>query len=79
MKQQDTNQQLPIYKTVTQFTNDNHAFTPGGVRHAIFFKGLDLQDAGAISKFGRKILINEERWLQLVDQGFFSRISGGQG
>lgn len=80
MKETSTsNDNTPIYKTVTQFTKHNPAFTEGGVRHAIFFKGLDLQDAGAISKFGRKILINEDRWLQLVDQGFFNRISGGRG
>jgi len=80
MKQQNTNDnESLIYKTVSQFTKDNPAFPEGGVRHAIFFKGSDLQDAGAISKFGRKILINEERWLRLVEQGFFNKIAGGQG
>lgn len=68
----------PIFKTVSRFSEDNSAFPEGGIRHAIFFKGPDLQDAGAISKFGRKILINEKRWLQLVDQGFFRNIAGKQ-
>jgi hypothetical protein len=74
-KQQGINES-PIFKTVTQFTNDNPAFAEGGVRHALFFKGVELEDAGAISKFGRKILINEGRWLSLVEQGFFKKISG---
>ena len=66
----------PIFKTVSRFSEDNSAFPVGGVRHAIFFKGAELESEGAISKFGRKILINEKRWLRLVNQGFFKKISG---
>lgn len=77
-KQNINDKEAPAFKTVSQFTEDNPAFTQGGLRHAIFFKGSDLQDAGAISKFGRKILINEKRWLELVDRGFFNKISGAR-
>jgi len=68
----------PVFKTVSQFAEDNPAFTEGGLRHVLFYKGVELEDAGVISRFGRKILINEGRWLRRVEKGFFKKISGGR-
>jgi hypothetical protein len=48
----------------------------GGVRHAIFYIGPKIEEAGAIVRFGRKRLINEDRWLALTAEGFFSQIAG---
>ena len=64
-------------KSIKQFSNDNPAFPEGGVRHAIFFKGDALEKHGALIRFGRKILINEELWFELTKDGFFKEISGG--
>jgi|TARA_B110000908_G_C10237377_1_gene444103 hypothetical protein len=66
----------PRFKTIKQFCTDNPAFTVGGVRHTIFFIGPKIEEAGALVRFGRKRLINEDRWLALTAEGFFSQISG---
>ena len=66
----------PRFKTIKQFCRDNPAFTVGGVRHTIFFIGPKIEEAGALVRFGRKRLINEDRWLALTAEGFFSQISG---
>jgi hypothetical protein len=66
----------PRFKTIKQFCTDNPAFTVGGVRHTIFFIGPKIEEAGALVRFGRKRLINEDRWLALTAEGFFSQIAG---
>ena len=66
----------PRFKTIKQFCTDNPAFTVGGVRHTIFYIGPKIEEAGALVRFGRKRLINEERWLVLTAEGFFSQIAG---
>jgi len=68
--------EIPRFKTIKKFCKDNPAFTIGGVRHAIFFIGPKIEEAGALVRFGRKRLINEERWLALTAEGFFSQIAG---
>jgi hypothetical protein len=68
--------ETPRFKTIKQFCTDNPAFTVGGVRHTIFFIGPKIEEAGALVRFGRKRLINEDRWLALTAEGFFSQISG---
>ena len=70
------NPRFKTIKTIKQFCIDNPAFTVGGVRHAIFFIGPKIEEAGALVRFGRKRLINESRWLELTANGFFSQIAG---
>lgn len=65
-----------FFKTIDQFCESNPAFKVGGIRHAIFYIGPKLEEAGALVRFGRKRLINERRWLELTAEGFFSRIAG---
>ena len=68
--------ECPVFKTVPQFVKSNPAFTEGGVRHFIFFKGAEAETAGAIVHYGRKILINEYKFLALVQNGGARKISG---
>jgi hypothetical protein len=76
MKHEVTAQQSSIFKTIRQFSEDNPAFPEGGIRHAIFYRGKELEMQGAIVSFGRKRLINEKKWLQLTADGFFNQIAG---
>tara|TARA_R110000751_G_scaffold46679_1_gene104824 strand:- start:226 stop:489 length:264 start_codon:yes stop_codon:yes gene_type:complete len=66
----------PCFKTIEQFCADNPAFAVGGIRHAIFHIGPKIEEAGAVVRFGRKRLINEDKWLALTAEGFFSQIAG---
>ncbi len=68
--------ECPVFKTVTQFVKSNPAFTEGGVRHFIFFKGAEAETAGAIVHYGSKILINEKKFLLHVQNGGARKISG---
>ena len=63
-------------KTVPQFCLDNPAFTPGGIRHIQFTKEKELAQAGAVVRFGRKLLIDEGRFLEFVRSGGASQIAG---
>ena len=76
MRVQLEKSEIPRFKTIKQFCTDNPAFTIGGVRHTIFFIGPKIEEAGPLVRFGRKRLINEDRWLALTAEGFFSQISG---
>lgn len=56
--------------TVTQFCTAEPAFTPGGVRHAIFHADSNgLAEAGAIVRMGRKVMIHRPRWLSWLESG----------
>jgi len=60
------------FKSVNQFCQDNTAFPKGGVRHMIFRHGPNLIAEGAIHKYGDRIIINQKRWFELLEAGFFS-------
>ena len=66
----------PQYLTVNQFTEKHPAFTVGGLRSAIFWKGDELEKAGAIARLGRRVLINESVFLQLVQSGGLRAVRG---
>ena len=66
----------PNYKTVKQFTETQAAFTPGGLRSAIFYKGDELERAGAIARLGRRVLINEPVFLAFVQSGGLKSVRG---
>jgi hypothetical protein len=62
-----------IYSTVKQFCQRHPAFTTGGIRHNIFHEHSNgLAKSGAIIRLGRKILINEDKFL-----GWVANQSGG--
>ena len=60
------------FKSVNQFCHDNTAFPKGGVRHMIFLHGPELIAEGAVHKYGDRIIINQKRWFELLEVGFFS-------
>lgn len=45
------------------------AFSEGGIRSALFYRGDIAEQAGAICRFGRRILIDEEKFLAWVRTG----------
>ena len=63
-------------KTIPQFCTDNPAFTSGGIRHIQFTKEKELAQAGAVVRFGRKLLIDEQKFLDFVRSGGASQIAG---
>lgn len=68
----------PRLRTVAQFCEDNPAFTVGGIRHLLFTKGQEAEKAGAIARFGRRLLIDEAAFLCWIKNGGARQISGGR-
>ena len=62
--------------TVSQFTERNPAFSVGGLRSLLFYRGDDALKAGAICRFGKRILIDEARFLEWVREGGTAVIRG---
>ena len=62
--------------TVSQFTQRNPAFSNGGLRSLLFYRGDDALKAGAICRFGKRILIDETRFLEWVREGGAAVIRG---
>jgi len=69
----------PQYLTVNQFCAKHRAFTPGGIRSMIFYIGEKAEKDGVISRFGRRILINESAFLEWVAAGNAKVIRGTKG
>lgn len=56
------------YSTVKQFSAKYKAFPEGGLRFKIFHaKTNGLAEAGAIIRDGRKVLINEEKFFEWLE------------
>lgn len=68
--------ELPDYKSVKQFSECHPAFPIGGLRSAIFWKGDELEAAGAIARLGRRVLINEPVFLRFVQSGGLKSVRG---
>ena len=67
---------IPEYLTVKQFVEKHPAFSIGGIRSAIFWKRAELEQAGAIAQMGRRILIDEPRFLAFVQSGELKSVRG---
>ncbi len=61
--------------SVSEFCKLRPIFKEGGVRHFIFQNGPELEGAGAIVKYGRRVLIVPSVWVRLVKEGFFKNLS----
>lgn len=61
---------------VPVFCKDHPGFTQGGMRHLIFTKKTELEEAGAIVWFGRRLLIDEQVFLSFVRSGGTRVIAG---
>lgn len=64
---------MATLSTVKQFTENQPAFTTGGLRSLIFNENTNgLAKSGAIIRIGRKVLIDEAKffdWIQAQNQG----------
>ncbi|MDP3332604.1 MAG: hypothetical protein Q8Q40_16475 [Methylococcaceae bacterium] len=64
---------MPTFLTVKQFTENQPAFTPGGLRAWIFNEHTNgLAKSGAIVRIGRKVLIDNAKffaWIEAQNQG----------
>ena len=69
----------PVYATVEQFSERNPAFTPPALRNLIFkaearqssrgeIPGNGLAASGAIIRLGRRVLLDEAKFLAWVAQ-----------
>lgn len=63
-------------KTIKQFCDENAAFTQGGLRSAIFWRGDFLEEQGAICRLGRRVLVDEKRFIEIVRAGGLRNIRG---
>lgn len=68
--------ETPHFLTVRQFTEKHPAFAIGGLRSAIFWKGDALEKAHAIARVGRRVLIDEPRFLAFVQSGGLKSVRG---
>lgn len=60
---------IPALSTVNQFCTKYPAFTLGGMRDRIFHADTNgLNKYGAILRNGRRILINEEKFFQWLQE-----------
>ena len=66
----------PNFLTIKQFVEKQPAFSAGGVRSIIFYRGDDAEKVGAIARLGRRILIDEPRFLEWVRTGGARQIRG---
>ncbi len=68
--------ETPEYLTVKQFATKHPAFSIGGLRSAIFWRRDELESAHAIAQLGRRILINEPRFMAFVQAGGLKSVRG---
>lgn len=55
--------------TVRQFSEKHPAFPVGGIRWQIFHSATNgMDEAGVILRVGRKVLLDEDRYFQLLDK-----------
>lgn len=64
------------FLTIRQFADKHPAFSQGGLRSLLFYRGDDAEKAGAVVRFGRRILIDESRFLTWVREGGTRHIRG---
>jgi hypothetical protein len=62
--------------TVKDYIKRRPAFTQGGLRHLFFHQGEELEKAGAIVRFGARILIDDAAFLAWLKAGNGRHIAG---
>ena len=62
------------FYSVKDYTKRRPAFTQGGLRHLFFHQGEELVRAGAIVRFGSRILIDDARFIEWLKAGHARRI-----
>ncbi len=67
------------FYSVKGYAKRRPAFTQGGLRHLIFHQGNEMEKAGAIVRFGARILIDDAAFLAWLKGGNARHISGNRG
>ena len=62
--------------SVNDYAKRRPAFTKGGLRHLFFHQGEELERAGAIVRFGARILIDDAAFLAWLKAGNARHIGG---
>ncbi|XTI72736.1 hypothetical protein ACQAYK_01140 [Acidithiobacillus sp. AC3] len=62
--------------TIKQFCERQPGISESALRQAIFYQGDKLEESGCIVRMGRRILINEQRFLDFLASGGLRRIRG---
>jgi hypothetical protein len=75
MQTETQNTPTELY-SVSDYTKRRPAFTKGGLRHLFFHQGEDLEKAGAIVRFGSRILIDDAAFLAWLKAGNARHIGG---
>lgn len=63
--------------TVANLASRHDGLSEGGVRHLLFHRGQDLEREGIVIRFGSRILIDENRFLDWLRAGQARTIVGG--
>ena len=63
--------------TVASLASRHEGLSEGGVRHLLFHRGRDLEREGIVIRFGSRILIDENRFLDWLRTGQARRIVRG--
>ena len=64
------------FYSVRDYIKRRPAFTKGGLRHLFFHQGEELERAGAIVRFGARILIDDAAFLAWLKAGNGRHIAG---
>lgn len=64
------------FYSVNDYIKRRPAFTKGGLRHLFFHQGEELERAGAIVRFGARILIDDAAFLAWLKAGNGRHIAG---
>ena len=73
--QSDTENPAEFY-SVNDYIKRRPAFTKGGLRHLLFHQGEELEKAGAIVRFGARILIDDAAFISWLKAGNGRHITG---
>lgn len=74
----ESNYEQARFVTVGDLPKHEPAFKQGGMRHILFHRGPELEKAGVICRFGRKILIDLPKFREWVSQGGARNIAGAK-
>ena len=66
------------FYSVNDYIKRRPAFTKGGLRHLFFHQGEELEKAGAIVRFGTRILIDDAAFLAWLKAGHARHIGGNR-
>lgn len=64
------------FYSVNDYIKRRPAFSKGGLRHLFFHQGEELEKAGAIVRFGARILIDDTAFLAWLKAGNGRHIAG---